>query len=112
MTVHWPRLARRLTPRRRALASILAVALLAAVLQPHAYLNARRARSMLAVMDEHAGRRYFDEVCRRAKRRSVVLPQTLRRMLEAAANEPIFRTDLQLSELGARMVRDVSYYLN
>ena len=89
-----------------------AVALLAAVLQPHAYLNARRARSMLTVMAEHAGRRYFDEVCRRAKRRSVVLPQTLRRMLEAAANEPIFRTDLELSELGARMVRDVSYYLN
>ncbi|MDE0222241.1 MAG: hypothetical protein OXJ90_23455 [Spirochaetaceae bacterium] len=28
--------------------------------------HARRARAMLAVMDEHAGRRYFDEVCRRA----------------------------------------------
>ena len=48
-------------------------------------------RAMLAVMDEHAGRRYFDEVCRRAKQRSVVLPQTLRRMLEAAAREPIVR---------------------
>lgn len=89
-----------------------AVELLASVLQPHAYLNARRARAMLAVMDEHAGRRYFDEVCRRAKRRSVVLPQTLRRMLEAAANEPMFRTDLKLSKLGEGMVRDVSYYLN
>jgi len=33
-------------------------------------------------------------------------------MLEAAANEPIFGTDLELSELGARMVRDVRYYLN
>ena len=68
-----------------------AVDLLVAVLQPHPYLNARRARAMLAVMDEHAGRRYFDEVCRRAKQRSVVLPQTLRRMLEAAAREPIVR---------------------
>ena len=40
------------------------------------------------------------EVCRRAKRRSVVLPQTLRRMLEGAANEPMFRTDLKRSKLG------------
>ena len=67
---------------------------------------------MLAVMGEHAGRRYFDEVCRRAKRRSVVLPQTLWRMLETAANEPIFRTDLKLSDLGERMLRDINYYLN
>ena len=77
-----------------------AVDLLVAVLQPHAYLNARQARAMLAVMDEHAGRRYFDEVCSRARHRSVMLPQTLRRMLEAAAGEPIARTDPRLSELG------------
>ena len=51
-------------------------------------------------MDEHAGRRYFDEVCSRARHRSVMLPQTLRRMLEAAAGEPIARTDPRLSELG------------
>ena len=42
----------------------------------------------------------------------MVLPQTLRRMLAAAANEPIFRTDLELSKLGEGMVRDVTYYLN
>ena len=77
-----------------------AVDLLAAVLQPHAYVNARRALAMLAVMDEHAGRRYFDEVCDRARQRSVVLPQSLRRMLEAAAREPIVRTDPDLSGLG------------
>ena len=76
-----------------------AVELLAAVLQPHAYLNARQARSMLAVMDEHAGRPYFDEVCRRARQRSVLLPQTLRRMLAAAAREPIARADPSLSGL-------------
>ena len=77
-----------------------AVDLLAAVLEPHAYLNARRALAMLAVMDEHAGRSYFDEVCNRARQRSVVLPQSLRRMLETAAREPIVRTDPGLSGLG------------
>ena len=75
-----------------------AVDLLAAVLQPHAYLNARQARAMLSVMREHAGRRYFDEVCRLATQRSVLLAKTLRRMLEEAAGEPIGRTDPRVSD--------------
>jgi hypothetical protein len=89
-----------------------AVELLAAVLQPHAYLNARRARGMLDVMATHYGRVYFDEVCQRAKSRSVVLPATLKRMLEAAAQRPTFQQELPLSQLGAQMVRDIRYYTN
>jgi len=89
-----------------------AVALLASVLQPHAYLNARRARGMLDIMAAHHGRPYFEEVCLRARRRSVVLPATLKRMLEAAANHPTFQQQLPLSALGTKMVRDVRYYTN
>ena len=44
-----------------------AVALIHVVLQPHAYLNARRARGMLDVMKAHHGRPYFPEVCVRAR---------------------------------------------
>jgi hypothetical protein len=89
-----------------------AVELLASVLQPHAYLNARRARGMLDVMATHYGRPYFEEVCQRAKNRSVVLPATLKRMLEAAAQRPIFQQELPLSAVGAQMVRDIRYYTN
>jgi hypothetical protein len=89
-----------------------AVELLASVLQPHAYLNARRARGMLDVMATHHGRSYFEEVCQRAKSRSVVLPATLKRMMEAAARWPAFQHELPLSEFGAQMVRDVRYYTN
>ena len=91
---------------------LAAVELLASVLQPHAYLNARRARGMLDIMATHHGRPYFEEVCQRAKSRSVVLPATLKRMLEAAAQRPIFQHELPLSELGAQMVRDIRYYTN
>ena len=89
-----------------------AVELLASVLQPHAYLNARRARGMLDVMAKHYGLPYFEEVCQRAKSRSVVLPATLKRMLEAAAQRPAFQLELPISEFGAAMVRDVRYYTN
>jgi len=89
-----------------------AVELLAAVLRPHAYLNARRARGMLELLALHHGRPYFEEVCRRATSRSVVLPATLKRMLETAAARPALAPELAVSPLGAQMVRDVRYYTN
>jgi len=89
-----------------------AVQLLASVLQPHAYLNARRARGMLDIMAAHHRRPYFEEVCLRARRRSVVLPATLRRMLEAAEQRPVFEQELPISQLGSKMVRDIRYYTN
>jgi hypothetical protein len=88
-----------------------AVALIHAVLQPHAYLNARRARGMLDMMRAHYGRPYFQEVCLRARRRSVTLPATLRRMMEAAEKLPLWQSELPLSVMGTQMVRDIQYYL-
>jgi hypothetical protein len=67
---------------------------------------------MLDVMATHYGRPYFDEICQRAKSRSVVLPATLKRMLEAAAQRPAFQQELPLSAVGAQMVRDAKYYTN
>lgn len=87
-------------------------ALVASVLQPHAYLNARRARGMLDIMAAHHRRPYFEEVCLRARRRSVVLPSTLKRMLEAAEHRPAFQQELPISRLGSKMVRDIRYYIN
>jgi hypothetical protein len=89
-----------------------AAALVASVLQPHAYLNARRARGMLDIMAAHHRRPYFEEVCLRARSRSVVLPSTLKRMLEAAEHRPALQQELPISPLGSKMVRDIRYYLN
>jgi transposase len=88
-----------------------AVALIHAVLQPHAYLNARRARGMLDVMAAHHGRPYFPEVCLRARSRGVRLPATLKRMLQAAEKLPLWQGELPRSVTGSAMIRDVQYYL-
>lgn len=88
-----------------------AAALLQTVMRPHAYLNARRARGMLDVMTAHHSRAYFEEVCRRARQRSVSLPATLRRMLEAAEKQPLWQEQLPRSATGTQMVRDIHYYI-
>ncbi len=89
-----------------------ATGLLASVMRPHAYLNARRARGMLDLMATYHGKAYFDEICLRATRHSVVLPATLKRMFEAAARKPMAQQQLPLSPLAAQMVRDARYYTN
>lgn len=89
-----------------------AATLIASVLEGHAYLNARRARGMLTLMEEHHSRPYFDEVCQRARNNSVRLPATLKRMLETAKSRPLLQQELPISEVGAQMVRDIRYYLN
>jgi len=67
---------------------------------------------MLSVMEAHQDKPYFDEVCERARRRSVELPKTLERMLSTAAGSALFSRSLSISERGAQMIRDVTYYLN
>ncbi len=67
---------------------------------------------MLDIMAAHHGRPYFEEVCQRARSRSVVLPATLKRMLQSAAARPALQLQLPISEFGAQMVRDARYYTN
>lgn len=88
-----------------------ATALIGSVLRPHAYLNARRARGMLDILEAHHGRAYFQEVCLRATRRSVSLPATLRRMMEASEKLPLWQSELPMSATGTEMVRDIHYYV-
>jgi transposase len=88
-----------------------AVALVSSVLDPNAYLNARRARGMLPLMEEHFRACYFPEVCRRAKQHGVRLPSTLKRMLELERCR-LGEQRLPISPIGEQMVRDIGYYLN
>lgn len=89
-----------------------AVSLISSVLRPHAYLNARRARGMLDILETHHGRPYFQEVCLRATRRSVNLPATLRRMMEASEKLPLWQGGIPLSATATEMVRDIHYYID
>lgn len=88
-----------------------ATGLIRSVLRPHAYLNARRARGMLDIMAAHHGKPYFQDVCGRATRRSVSLPSTLRRMMEAAEKLPLWQQPIPISRSGSAMVREIQYYV-
>ncbi len=89
-----------------------AMELITAVLHPHAYLNARRARGMLPLFADYHYKPYFDEVCSRARHHSVRTPATLKRMLETEENRQLFAHPLSISQLGTEMVRDINYYMN
>jgi hypothetical protein len=90
-----------------------ATRLIASVLRPHAYLNARRAQGMLEVMKQYVGKPFFDEICGEALRREVKLPSRLRAMLKDEEHKASETNAVPLprSEEGEQMVRDMSYYL-
>lgn len=87
-------------------------ALVESVLQPHAYLNARRAQGMLEVMKKYGNSSFFADVCLRALRRGVKLPSRFRSMLEQEESQLILGLQLHVSETGRQMVRDIGYYIS
>jgi transposase len=89
-----------------------AQALIERVLQPHAYLNARRAKGILEVMADYQHQPFFATVCRQALHRGVKLPARFRAMLadEQHQLKMDFRP-LPISPTGERMIREISYYI-
>lgn len=89
-----------------------ALGLITAVLQPHAYLNARRARGMVPLFEQFHGKPYFEQVCRRACSHGVRTPATLKRMFETEEEKQFFIRPPVISKLGIEMIRDIDYYIN
>ena len=86
--------------------------LIESILQPHAYLNCRRAQGVLEIMKKFSGKDFFEEICEKATRRAVKLPRTFKAMLSAEEKQLRLDMDINISETGKKMIRDVSYYLN
>ena len=86
--------------------------LVEAVLEPHAYLNCRRAQGILKIMAEHGGKSFYEQVCSKALSRGVKLPRTFKAMLKAEEKQLVMDMGIGISELGKQMIRDASYYVN
>ncbi len=86
--------------------------LIESILEPHAYLNCRRAQGILAIMKEYRGKPFYEQVCRRALQRGVKLPRTFKAMLKAEESQLVLDMGINISELGRQMVRDATYYIN
>jgi hypothetical protein len=86
--------------------------LVEAILAPHAYLNARRARGTIAVLEKHRDAPFLQELCQTALRKRMFVPAQLKALLEVEAKQRHFEFIVPQSELGKAMVRDVSEYFN
>jgi len=82
------------------------------VLQPHAYLNLRRAQGLLGIMEAYRHVTGFADVCAQAQHLKIVRPNRLKRLFEQEVAQ--FRMELTVprSATGEAMTRDVHYYLN
>ena len=86
--------------------------LVESILHPHAYLNARRARGVLTVLEKYQYYPFFQEICGQALRNRVYIPKQITRMMEEETQQ--YRLDFTIprSTIGESMIRDVKEYFN
>jgi hypothetical protein len=82
------------------------------VLTPKAYINARRARGCLTVIEEYKDSKLLDYVCSQAKNKRVVIPAQLKQMMESEKTQGLLFNDIPRSNEGDSMIRDINYYIN
>lgn len=102
---------RYLLARARALAPA-AERLLAEILKPHAWVKARHARGMLAVLEDHRDSPVLQAVCAEAVKRRVFTPKQIKSMLEDERRQRYLQFTPSMSETGRAMTRDIHEYLN
>lgn len=81
------------------------------LLQPHAYLNARRARGVLTIMQQYASLPLFSALCSTALTRHVRQPQAFKVLCEDERRQLHLRLPLDVSETGRAMTRPIDYYI-
>jgi transposase len=86
--------------------------LIESILQPHAYLNARRAQGMLEVMKAYRDCQFFSSICAEAREHGVKLPATFKARLEDAKKQMPLEFFHPQSSRGKAMIRNIGYYLN
>jgi hypothetical protein len=88
------------------------VRLVEAILEPHAYINSRRARGVIAALEKYRDHPFREEICAKAADRRVFIPKQLVRMLEAEKLQGHFDFIIPMSDAGKALVRDVKEYFN
>lgn len=88
------------------------VKLIRSVLINHAYLNARRARGILTVLEKYRDHPFREEICARACARRIHTPKQIKQMLEAENDQLHFDFIVPMSTYGKAMIRDINEYFN
>lgn len=82
--------------------------LIAMVLGPRAYLNARRAQGILKVLTEYRDSADFNRICRMARHRNINVPAGIRSLFEQEATQ--LSMEIPRSATGEAMIRAANYY--
>lgn len=88
------------------------VKLVETILKPHAYINSRRARGIINVLEKYRDHPFREEICADAANRRVFIPKQLAQMLEAEKLQRHFDFIVPMSNAGKAMIRDVKEYFN
>jgi hypothetical protein len=89
-----------------------AAQLVESILQPHAYINARRAQGAIEVMKKYKSDDWFEQVCQKALHKGIKLPKALKILFEEEKLQRKPDISESMSETGKKMIRDINYYLN
>lgn len=82
------------------------------ILTPHAYLNARRAQGVLTLMEKYKDLPLFSDVCKKALRKGIKLPKSLRLLFEEEKDQYHFPFIEKCSKMQKEMIRDIHHYFN
>jgi transposase len=86
--------------------------LVAALLSPHAWVRARLAKGMLAVLERYRREPYFAEICAKALDRRIFNPKQLSLLFDEEQKQQRFPFVPPLSQSGRAMTRNIREYLN
>lgn len=84
--------------------------LISAILTPQAYLNARRARGILTVMEKYYDHPDFEAHCLTAIRRRISLPSTFRSLFETHSPSVTPQHSQPVTDMS--MARDINYFFD
>jgi len=86
--------------------------LISQILKPHAWVRARVAQGMLAVLEAYRQFPFFQDVCTEAAKKRVFNPKDVTCMFESERKQRHLQLIPPLSEAGRAMTRDIHEYLN
>lgn len=81
------------------------------VLSSNAYINARRAKGCLSVIEEYKNSNFLSSVCKQAKIKNVFIPSELKKMMESEKSQHLLFSEIPRSAEGESMLREFSYYI-
>lgn len=86
--------------------------LIESILKPHAWVKARLAQGMLAVLEPYHHCPFLQEVCGEALRKRIFTPRQVKAMLESERTQQRLQFVPPLSDAGRAMTRDIHEYIN